>query len=281
MGDPVFLGYSQQELNRNFDQRAWANNAPEVIARYPILSTKTRERLVHRAGIPYGAYPDEVLDFFPAGHPGAPIQIFVHGGAWKNFTKDDYSFVADGLVPTGVSTVVLNFSKLPHRRLPSVVEQVCRAIEWVSAHAGELDGDPSQLYVSAQSSGAHIAAAALERGVSELVRGATLVSGPYFLQPVMLSQRAEYVKLENQEVIEFSPGLYPEKLNLPVLMVYAEHDTDEFRRQTQEFAAGLSKAGNLIRLIDCPGVNHFELMECFRNPTHEMMCAIFEQMGLA
>jgi hypothetical protein len=50
MGDLVFLGYSQQELNRNFDQRAWASNALEVIARYPILSTKTRERLVHRAG---------------------------------------------------------------------------------------------------------------------------------------------------------------------------------------------------------------------------------------
>jgi arylformamidase len=280
VGNPIFLNYSQEELNRNFDQRAWASNALEVIARYAKFSAETRERFQHRSAIPYGADPDEVLDFFPAGRPGAPIQIFVHGGAWKNFTKDDYSFVADAFIPYGVSTAVINFSKLPNKRLPAVVEQICQAIEWVFEHSDELNGGCSQLYVSAQSSGAHLAAAALQRGAFDLVDGAALVSGPYFLVPVMLSHRAEYVKLEQEEVIAFSPGLHPDKMDGPVLLVYAQHDTNEFRRQTQEFASGLAKERRLIQLIDCPSVNHFELMECFGNPRHQMMQAIFEQMGI-
>jgi arylformamidase len=87
-------------------------------------------------------------------------------------------------VNSGVSTAIINFSKLPNKRLPSVVEQVCRAIEWVFEHSAELNGGCSQLYVSAHSSGAHLAAAALQRGAFDLVDGAALVSGPYFLEPV-------------------------------------------------------------------------------------------------
>ena len=132
-----------------------------------MLSRATRERFAHRAGVRYGAHADEVLDIFPAT-PGGPIQVFVHGGAWKNFTKDDYSFPADAYVPAGINTVILNFSKLPAERLPTAVDQVRRGIEWVRANAASFGGDPSRLYVSAQSSGAHLAASALEKGASEL-----------------------------------------------------------------------------------------------------------------
>jgi arylformamidase len=278
MAKPVFLHYTQEELNRNFDQRTWVANALEVIGRYPVLSKATRERFPHRAGVRYGAHPDEVLDLFPAS-PGGPLQVFVHGGAWKNFTKDDYSFAADAWVPAGVNTVILNFSKLPAERLPVVVDQVRRGLDWVRENANSFGADASHLYVSAQSSGAHLAATALGKGASTFVKAATLVSGPYFLEPVLLSHRSDYVKLEKQEVLDLSPGLHPERIQCPVLMACAQYDTDEFRRQTREFAAGLRKAGRLTKLIDCPNVNHFELMECFRDPRHELMKAVFEQMG--
>jgi hypothetical protein len=39
--------------------------------------------------------------------------------------------------------VVLNFSKLPRERLPTVVDQVCSGIEWVHANISSFGGDPS------------------------------------------------------------------------------------------------------------------------------------------
>jgi len=281
MGKTVYLHYSQEELNRNFDQRAWVSNALEVIARYPVHSRATRQRLLQRSGIAYGTHPDEILDFFPAHETGGPIQVFVHGGAWKNFTKDDYSFAADCYVPAGINTVVLNFSKLPAERLPTVVDQVSRGISWVHENAAGLGADPQRLFVSAQSSGAHLAASAMQKGRLDFVKAATLVSGPYFLEPVMLSHRADYVKLSQDEALDLSPGLHPERVLCPVQLFYAENDTDEFQRQTREFGKELEKAGRLAGLTRCPGVNHFELMEAFMDPKHPLMQSIFEQMGVS
>ena len=34
MNERVFLHYTQAELDRNYDQRGWIENAEEIIARY-------------------------------------------------------------------------------------------------------------------------------------------------------------------------------------------------------------------------------------------------------
>ena len=112
---PIFLHYTKAELDRNFDQRGWIANAEAIIARHIERSRGTREKLTFVPDLRYGKHPDEMLDYFPAERKGAPIQVFVHGGAWKNFGKNDYSFPAEGFVPAGVSTAILNFSKLPKR----------------------------------------------------------------------------------------------------------------------------------------------------------------------
>lgn len=277
MSETVFLHYTQRELDRNFDQRGWVSNALEIIGRYPELSRATRARFEYRT-VAFGPGEDETLDIFPVNAASAPVQIFVHGGAWRNFSKDDYSFPADGYVPAGVHTVVLNFSNLPKVRLPQMADQVRRGIEWVYRNAAGFGGDPQRIYLSAQSSGAHLSALALQRDA--FVKAATLVSGPYYLEPVVLSARSSYVKLEPQEVRELSPGLHAGRMRCPVVIAYAESDTDEFQRQSREFAAALRRAGRLEAEACHPGVNHFELMEKFAEPDHPLVRGILQQMGI-
>jgi arylformamidase len=277
MEEKVFLHYTQAELDRNFDQRGWAKNALEVIGRYPAMSKATRARLEHQT-LAFGSGEDETLDLFPVKGAKAPVQIFVHGGAWRNFTKDDYSFPADSYVPAGVHTVVLNFSNLPKVRLPQMADQVRRGIEWVFRNAESFGGDPERVYLSANSSGAHLSALALQKDT--YVKAATLVSGPYYLEPVVLSARSSYVKLEPQEIVELSPGLHAERLKCPVVIAYAECDTDEFQRQSREFAAALRRAGRLEAEVRHSGVNHFELMEKFADPDHALVRGILQQMGI-
>jgi len=269
----VFLHYTQDELNRNFDQRTWVSNALEVIGRYPVLSAATRKRFPYET-VEYGTAKDENLDFFP-GRDGGPVQVFVHGGAWKNFSKDDYSFVAEAYVPAGIHTAVLNFANLPQVRLPQMVDQVRRGIDWVHRNCESFGGDPQRVFVSAQSSGAHLSAMALTK--VDFVKAATLVSGPYYLEPVMLSKRSDYLKLEPSEVTELSPGLHAHRMPCPVLMAYGENDTDEFRRQSREFARALEGAGRLQKVMELPGVNHFELMERWTDAGHPLIRAILAQ----
>jgi len=286
MSETVFLHYTQRELDRNFDQRGWVSNALEVIQRYAERSARTRASLEHRANVQYGSAPDEVLDIFPAPRSAGHVQIFVHGGAWKNFTKDDYSFPADAFVAAGVHTVVVNFTKLPSIRLPEMVDQVRRSLEWTYRNARSFGGDPHKLYLAAQSSGAHLSAAALQtdwapRGLpADFVKAATLISGPYYLEPVVLSARSAYVRLDPGEVLAFSPGLHARRMPCPVMLGYAEHDTDEFQRQTKAFASALGEVGKLTRLTRYEGLNHFELTECFGEPGHALVRDILGQIGL-
>jgi arylformamidase len=283
MTDKVFLHYTQAELDRNFDQRTWAPNALELIARSPVLAAETRRRLRHDANISYGLTADEALDVFPCGHPGAATHVFVHGGAWRNFTKDDYSFVAGGFVPRGINLVMVNFAKILQVPLPEMVAQVRRALIWVQQNLVRWGGDPKRLYLSGHSSGAHLGAMALITAGDALpagaYKGAALVSGPYDMEPVLLSARSSYVKLSKAEERELSPVLQAARMPCPALILSAENDTDEFQRQSREFAAALERAGKLLGAIRLPGLNHFEIMETFGDPKSALIEAIVGKLA--
>jgi arylformamidase len=282
--EKVYLHYTRAELDRNFDQRGWVANALEVIGRYPVLSAATRNRLKHQADLSYGRSPDEVLDVFPAGKTNAPTQIFVHGGAWRNFTKNDFSFVAETFVGHGVNAIIPNFAKLPSTRLPDVAVQIQRAIVWAVAHVSQWNGDPDKIYLSGHSSGAHLAATALTWRWASLnlpartIRNAFLISGPFDLEPVLLSARSSYVKLNATEQEELNPQRHADSINCPVFIAYAEHDTDEFQRQSCAFAAALAEAGRLKGVERFPGLNHFELMEALSDPQSPLAKTIIATM---
>jgi arylformamidase len=267
MNEKVFLNYTQAELDRNYDQRSWISNAEEIIARYISRSAEARRALVLRQNVAYGPGDDEFLDIFPAAPQGAPTLIFTHGGAWRNFTKNDYSFVANALVPAGVHVIVVNFSKIPKIRLPDAVMQLRRAIAWIWRHAVEFGGAAERLYVCGHSSGAHMTAMAILTDWTifdlppDTIKGATCISGSYDLEPVLLSARSSYIKLDHREQVDFSPVRHAARICCPMLLAYAEGDTDEFQRQSRDFAAALTNSNVLSDLVRLPNVNHFEIIE--------------------
>jgi len=284
---PVFLHYTQKELDRNFDQRGWVSNAEAVIARYVSRSEATRRRLRGRLDMAYGPSPEERLDLFLAEtSKAAPVLVFVHGGRWTTFTKDEHSFVADPFVPAGAHVAVLNFAKLPAVTMPQLVAQVRRGVEWVWRNAVSFGGDPRRLHIAGHSSGAHLAGMALatdwpSRGLPEApLKGAALVSGPYDMIPVMHSARASYVKLSLEEIEAHSPLRLVDRFRCPVIVAWAEGDTDEFRRQSGELASAARSAGCLHASITVGGLNHFEIMEGLGDRESPVVRRLVALMGL-
>jgi arylformamidase len=104
----------------------------------------------------------------------------------------------------------------------------------------------------------------------DVVKSALLVSGMYDMRPVMLSARSSYVKLSPQEVLELSAILQPAKVRTPLTLVYGEKETPEFRRQPKAYAEALAKAGKPARLVEIPGVNHFEVLRQLGEPGSEL-----------
>jgi arylformamidase len=235
----VFRDYDQAALDAQYDQRAWAPNAEEVIARYGSASEVARKQLGEPRTLSYG--PQE-LDVYGAA---SRVFVFVHGGAWRREMRRESAFAAPAVVAAGYSYVALGFSVGP---IEAMVEQVSRALEWIHKNLSD------NLLLCAHSSGAHLAACALTR--LDFFRHALLVSGIYDLAPVRLSARNSYLRLDERLEHAYSPIRHAARIRCPVTVAWGEKESAEFVRQSGEFAAALGAPALVV-----PGVNHFEVIE--------------------
>jgi arylformamidase len=259
-----------------------------VIERYGSNSDKIRARLGEPQSFAYGPTPAETLDVYTTSQPYAPIHVFIHGGAWRLLSKRESAFPAENFVAAGAHFVALDFALLPHVSLAEMVAQVRRAIAWIYTNAERFGGDRSRLYLSGHSSGAHLAANVLVTDWGrefELpqapIKGALCISGIYELEPVRLSARNQYVKLDKRSVHELSAQRFLQRLNSPVVVGYGALESDEFKRQARDFADAAARTKNAVQLIEGKGQNHFEVIETLGDANGLLGCIALEQMGLS
>lgn len=280
----VFLGYTQDELDKAYDQRVWAPDAQKIIERYATDSAAARSRLPPRTER-YGEAEAETLDIFaPAGAAGAPVMVFIHGGAWRALTKEDASAPAPTFVDAGCLYVALNFANIPAVRLPDMAEQCRRALVWVHRNIARFGGDPNRIHVSGHSSGGHLCGVMLTTdwrrhdAPETLIRGGVALSGMYELYPVLLSARSAYVKLSPDEIGALSAMRNLGRVSCPVIVAWGDRESPEFQRQGAEFATALAGMGRLRARLVLAGTNHFEVPEALNVPTSELSRAVLAAM---
>ena len=246
----VFRDYDQKALDDQYEQRVWVPHADEFIKRYGAASDAVRKRIGEPRVERYGTTPPETLDIYGSG---SKAFVFVHGGAWKRQSSREQAFPAEPIIAGGAAYVALNFANLPTVRLPEMAAQVCRGVEWVYKNLSK------DLVLCGHSSGGHLGAVALTK--LPYIRKALLISGLYDLLPVRLSARNDYVRLDERLEHEYSPIRHLERIRCPVTVAWAEKESAEFYRQSEEFAAELSTRGVLAEVLVGKNLNHFEIIE--------------------
>ena len=287
-GPRVWLDMDQKELDDAYDQAVYAPNQEQIAKRRVANCEGVRARLGAPRRFAYGPTPAEGLDLYPTKRANAPVQIFIHGGAWRAGTAKDNCEAAELFVHAGAHFVVLDFINVIEAEgsLFPMVEQVRRGIAWVHKNAASFGADPDRIYISGRSSGSHLGGTVLitdwkEFGVpDDVVKGALLSSGMYDLKPVRLSKRSAYVKFTDAMEETLSTQRHIARINCPVILAHGTYETPEFQRQTREFAAALKAAGKPVTLLVGVGYNHFEIPETFANPYGLLGRAVLEQMKL-
>ncbi len=289
-GPRVYLDYDQSALDDAYDQAVYAANIRDVQGRMRRLSAEARKRLGEPQRFAYGPTDIEKLDVYPAKKSAAPIQIFIHGGAWRSGTAAEHADAAELLHYAGAVYVVPDFTLVQDAAdsLRSMAQQVRRSIAWVYKNAGKIGGDVNRIYISGHSSGAHLAGTALitdwrrEYDIpDDFIKGALLCSGMYDLKGPRLSARSNYVKFDDAMEDALSTQRHLDKIRTPVLLVHGTLETPEFQRQTRDFATALKQAGKPVELIVAEGFNHFEIRETFANPFGIVGRALLAQMKLS
>jgi len=288
---PVFLDYTQAELDAAYDQTAYMPHIQQLRDRWHSNSARTRARIGPPLRRAYGPSAIEQLDIFRTDAPTpAPVFVFIHGGAWRSGSASQYSAPAEMFVREGAHYVAPDFTTVQDAdgSLFPMEEQVRRAIAWVYDNAADFGGDPERIYVGGHSSGAHLAAVALttdwehDYGLPpDIIKGGLCGSGIYDLYPVSLSHRSSYVRFTDEMIEKLSPLRHVARLNAPVIVAYGTDETPEFQRQGRDFAASLHDIGKLYELVLGEHFCHLELPETLCNPYGHLGAPVLRMMGLS
>lgn len=258
----LYRGMDRATLDAAYDNRrafpsfmelrdAWSQRGERL------LRTTPGERNVR-----YGPGSRQRLDFLACGIPGRPTLAYIHGGYWQWNDKENYAFVAEGLLAHGVNVAMIEYTLAPQADVGAMILEVQSAMRWLLLNlAGRLDAAP-RLLVCGHSAGGHLAATALE---VEGLAGALMISGLYDLEPIRLCYLNEALALTENDARSASPVHRVPGTARSVVAV-GSGELPELVRQSVDYAGYLREQSREAELQLVPGADHFTILEQLANP---------------
>ncbi|MDB5615587.1 MAG: esterase/lipase [Devosia sp.] len=241
------------------------------LAEYSSRSAKARARHRSALNLSYGNDATEKLDLFlpPASTAPQPIHMFIHGGYWRMFSKDDFSFIADTVVAAGGIAAIIDYALMPAVRMDTIVDQVRRAASWLVANAARYGGDPTRFTISGHSAGAHLCCSLMDTGSPVTPQKALLLSGIYDLAPLQSSFLQPLIALTDAEVRSFSPLKASFRAPADIQLLLGSAETAPFHQQAQQLAQNLRGMELGAEVITLAGGNHMSVVQDLGDPATE------------
>jgi arylformamidase len=286
-GKKIYRNFSQEELNIQYDARGTAPDGDVYRNFIKENSARVRDEMECRVDVPYGPTPAEIVNVFPAAKPGSPIVYFIHGGYWRSSSQNDVDLYAEALVPAGCAYITVNYLLAPEASIDEIVRQCRAGLAWTYNNAESFNGDPNQVYVIGRSAGGHLAGMMLADGwrdeaglPDDLIKGATVLSGLFDLEPVRLSNVNDWARMDKEGAYRNSPVHHLPKSGCPLIVAWGENETDEFKRQSDLYRVAWQARGWPCTTMEFPGKHHFASMPDLMYPDEPCTKAVFAQIGL-
>ncbi len=220
-------------------------------------------------------HPDvaTTLDVYaPEGATEAPVLIFVHGGSWVAYGKEDMTPLAGLLVPEGYTVVIPDYTLHPDATYDQMAVEVAAAVAWTLEHAADYQGDPARVYLTGHSAGGHLAAlvftearwlAAYGHRANELA-GFIGMSGVYDMELQAAYARSLWGTDELFDGVaggwrnydKASPITHVRAGLPPTLLIHGTEDTTVPHEMSRSFCQALQDAGSPCELRIYPGAGH-------------------------
>ncbi|HRI19671.1 MAG TPA: alpha/beta hydrolase, partial [Panacibacter sp.] len=159
----IYKQYNQQQLNDQYNNRLHVPDHAIYIERWDKLSKETREKYTLIKDIAYGEKPGEQLDVFPSAKTNSKTLVYIHGGYWQFFDKENFHFIANGFCDYNVTTVVINYPLAPAASLDRIVASCRKALLWLHQNISQFNGDPGKIFIAGHSAGGQLASMLLEK----------------------------------------------------------------------------------------------------------------------
>ena len=258
--------------DRDALDRAYAN-APHIpgAANYPgrwaNRSATYRKTLAGRArlNLPYGPSDRHRFDLFLPEAPPKGLFVFIHGGYWLAFGREDWSFIAEGANRLGWAVAIPSYTLAPAARIAEMTQEIRMAVEAAYAEV------PRPVVIAGHSAGGHLAA---RMACSDIKLGADLrkvipISPLADLAPIAATTMNARLRLGAAENEAENPAPLPRK---PAVVAHVWVGA-------QERPALLYQARLLSEAWNCPwtatpGKHHFDVVDDLCSPSSELMVQI-------
>lgn len=213
--------------------------------------------------VPYGPLPRQTLDVYgPRTGDDHPVVVFVHGGSWTGFNKEDFKFVGESFARAGYVTAVINYRLAPQTRYPGFVQDTVKAFRWVKDHIGAHHGDARSIFVMGHSAGAYNVVMGVvntpflqQEGLKATdFKGVIGIAGPYDFEPYAPAFTPEHTRKDTMPARKVH-GVLP-----PFLLLKAEKDTVVHPFNFTSMVDALQKNHTRVQAVEVPGVGHAEIL---------------------
>jgi len=273
---PDWHQMDQQTLDDSYDNH---KAVPESAAIFNVWTERSKAfRSAHSQylDIPYGLLEREKIDYFSAG-PNTPVVIFIHGGFWQQYSKNNFSILAENYLNKGISVAMVDYPIAPQANMDQIVTSSKNAVKFINQHLLQWGGNPENVVLSGWSAGGHLSVTSMN-GMK--VKAVISISGVFELEPLMGTFLNKKLQMDLAIAKRNSPILNLPEGKTPIYLFVGVNELSEMRRQSYDFAAKLKAIKYPAVLMDIPGKNHFTMLEQFEfseGAVHSHIVSVLKQ----
>jgi acetyl esterase/lipase len=228
--------------------------------------------------------PKQQLDLYlPRGRTGFPLVVFVHGGYWAPLDRrwlepliGTHGNLGAALAHRGIGAAVVGYRQYPQiQRGQDSLDDIARAVRFVSQNAARYGADPGRLFLVGHSAGGHLVSLLaldprlLERhGVEpSALAGFVSIDGIFDLSASLRHFSAEQAQImrrlfgpDDAALAELSTTSYLGKTHAPLLVVDSTADEAVCREGFQALRAKLEGRDDRARFVELEGLGHNEII---------------------
>jgi acetyl esterase/lipase len=279
---PPYLQETLAQIGPIF-QKDISKTIPATVAAFQaLLKAAPKDGVTITRNEAYGEDPRQVLEIYqPTVRSGAPVVIFIHGGAYVRGDKDGrgeaYGNIATWFARQGLLGINATYPLAPAAKWPAGAKSVGGMVAWAKANATRLGGNPNRIILIGHSAGAtHVAGYVFDKSLQPPdgpgVAGAVLISGRYRLDydpadPNGRNMQAYFGDDASQYPTRSPITHIRDGARVPVFVVVTEYDNPGIDvRGAELFAALCGRDGVCPRFTRLKGHNHLSEVLAFNTP---------------
>lgn len=293
--------FSRKQTDHQYNPTLWTRRLPtdDLLPKHIDFtitnSNSYREKMGNNLQtIPFGKeeFSGEIDVFRPENiSQDAPIVIYIHGGWWQWFSKEQFSFLAEPFNKKGMAVYMPGYRMAQNwgnnKPMESIVCQMEKAVATILQEA--YNNNSKAVYLVGHSAGGHLVTMLhktdwskynLPDGVHKKIKAVFSLAGLFDIRFLLDSFINDEIKMSLESAKTVSPQLLGStKTTLcPIHLILPEFDTAEFFRQTKEYQNKLLEEKQTCYLHVAHNKDHLTIIENLINDHDDLLDYIFKHM---